>query len=101
TLAGANYPSLTSLAAWLKQEPAARVVLVGHTDAVGSLEANTGLSQRRAKAVADQLTTNYGVDPEQLQAAGAGFLAPRASNLTDDGRALNRRVEVILLTLDG
>ena len=94
------YPSLTSLAGWLAQEPSAKIVLVGHTDAVGSLEANTGLSQRRAKTVADQLTANYGVDPAQLQAAGAGFLAPRASNLTDEGRALNRRVEVILLSLD-
>jgi len=101
TLAGGTYPSLTSLAAWLAQEPTARIVLVGHTDAVGSLDANTSLSQRRAKTVADQLTSDYGVDPEQLQAAGAGYLAPRASNLTEDGRALNRRVEVILLSLGG
>ena len=100
TLTNGPYPSLTSLAGWLAQEPSAKIVLVGHTDAVGSLEANTGLSQRRAKTVADQLTANYGVDPAQLQAAGAGFLAPRASNLTDEGRALNRRVEVILLSLD-
>ncbi len=100
TLEGKDYPSLTSLAAWLIKEPTARIVLVGHTDAVGSLEANTGLSQRRAQAVVDQLVADYGVSAEQLQAAGAGYLAPRAPNLTGDGRARNRRVEVVLLSLD-
>ncbi len=101
TLNGGTYPSLKSLAAWLAQEPTARIVLVGHTDAVGSLEANTGLSQRRAGAVVNRLTSDFGVNPEQLQAAGAGYLAPRASNLTGEGRAQNRRVEVILLSLGG
>ncbi len=95
-----TYPSLKTLAAWLAIEPTARIVLVGHTDAVGSIEANTGLSQRRAEAVINRLKADYGVDPEQLQAAGAGYLAPRASNLTDEGRGRNRRVEVILLSLD-
>lgn len=99
TLDGANYPSLISLAAWLVEEPAARIVLVGHTDAVGSLEANTGLSRRRAGAVVNRLTSDFGVNPEQIQSAGAGYLAPRASNLTGEGRAQNRRVEVILLSL--
>ncbi len=101
TLKGGEYPSLKSLAAWLVNEPAARIVLVGHTDAVGSLEANTSLSRRRAEAVANRLLSDYSVDPTQLQAAGAGYLAPRASNLTEDGRAQNRRVEVILLSLGG
>ncbi|MGI9388821.1 MAG: OmpA family protein [Boseongicola sp.] len=100
TLVG-TYESLKLLAAWLAKEPTARVVLVGHTDAVGSLEANTRLSRRRAEAVVARLRADYNVDAEQLQAAGAGYLAPRASNLTDDGRALNRRVEVILLSLGG
>jgi outer membrane protein OmpA-like peptidoglycan-associated protein len=101
TLSDGTYPSLKSLAAWLMQEPTARIVLVGHTDAVGSLEANTGLSRRRAEAVANRLSSDYSVDPTQLQAAGVGYLAPRASNLTEDGRAQNRRVEVILLSLGG
>lgn len=97
---GGTYTSLSSLAKWLANEPSARIVLVGHTDAVGSLEANTGLSRRRAEVVVDRLRSNYDVDARQLQAAGAGYLAPRASNLTGEGRALNRRVEVILLSLD-
>ena len=96
-----TYPSLKTLAAWLAREPAAQIVLVGHTDAVGSLEANTGLSQRRAEAVVNLLASDYGGNSEQLQAAGAGYLAPRASNLTDEGRARNRRVEVVLLSLEG
>jgi OOP family OmpA-OmpF porin len=92
-----QYASLAELAAWLAKAPSARIVLVGHTDAVGSLEANVSLSRRRAASVADRLVTNYGIDRAQLDAAGAGYLAPRASNLTEAGRAVNRRVEVVLL----
>ncbi len=101
TLEGGSYPSLKTLVEWLAEEPTARIMLVGHTDAVGSLEANTGLSQRRAEAVVNRLVLDYGINSEQLQAAGAGYLAPRASNLTEAGRARNRRVEVVLLSLDG
>lgn len=96
----APYPSLGALAAWMAENPAARIILVGHTDAVGSLEANTALSRQRAMAVSDRLTVRLGVDPARIQAAGAGYLAPMASNLTPEGRAQNRRVEVVLLSLD-
>ena len=91
---------LEELAAWLATNPSARIVLVGHTDAVGSLDANTSLSRRRAGAVANRLVEAFGTDPNQLQAAGAGYLAPLASNLTEEGRAANRRVEVVLLSLN-
>ena len=94
------FASLEELAAWLSDNPTARVILVGHTDAVGSLDANTSLSRRRAGAVAERLIDRFGTDRQQLQAAGAGFLAPIASNLTDEGRATNRRVEVVLLSLN-
>ena len=93
------FPSLQTLASWLADNPTARIVLVGHTDAVGSLEANTSLSQRRAAAVARRLT-DTGTETNQLQAAGAGYLSPIASNLTPEGRAANRRVEVVLLSLE-
>lgn len=99
-LGAVSYGSLQVLSLWLETNPGARVVLVGHTDSVGSLEANTDLSRRRASAVTDRLTTEFGVDPVQLDAAGAGYLSPIASNLTEDGRATNRRVEVVLLSLD-
>ena len=93
-----RYASLAELAAWLAETPSARVVLVGHTDAVGTLDANVSLSRRRAASVSDRLVLNYGTDPAQLEAAGAGYLAPVASNLTPEGRAANRRVEVVLLS---
>lgn len=99
-LTGGPYASLQELARWLAENPTARVILVGHTDAVGSLEANTALSRRRASAVADRLVGTLGTNRLQLQAAGAGYLAPIASNLTDEGRAANRRVEVVLLSLE-
>lgn len=93
-------PALEALAEWLNANPAARIVLVGHTDSVGTLEANAQLAQLRASAVRERLTVSHGVDPGQLQAAGAGALAPIASNLTEEGRAANRRVEAVLLSLD-
>ena len=95
-----SYPSLQTLAAWLALNPSARIVLVGHTDSVGSLEANTALSQRRAASVALHLTAQLGADSRQIQSSGVGYLAPVASNLTAEGRALNRRVEVVLLSAD-
>lgn len=99
-LGAGPYASLDELGAWLAANPSARIVLVGHTDAVGSLDANTSLSQRRAASVADRLVSAFGTDPAQMQAAGAGYLSPVASNLTAEGRAANRRVEVVLLSLD-
>lgn len=94
------YMSLQELAGWLSDTPGARVVLVGHTDSVGSLEANTSLSRRRAQSVLERLTTSLGVDPAQVAADGAGALSPLASNLEEDGRAANRRVEVVLLAIE-
>ncbi len=94
-----SFPSLQALAAWLAENPGARVVLVGHTDSVGSLDANEALSRRRAQSVLERLTTTLGTNPNQLQADGAGALSPIASNLDDAGRAANRRVEVVLLSI--
>lgn len=91
-----EFASLASLANYLKANPERRVVLVGHTDATGSLSGNISLSRKRARAVVDRLTGALGVPARQVSADGVGYLAPRASNLTDDGRAENRRVEVIL-----
>lgn len=93
-----NYQSLTDLAAWLLSNPTTEIAIVGHTDAVGSLAGNTALSKRRAESVRDRLANTYGASPDQMQADGVGYLAPIASNLTEDGRARNRRVEVILLS---
>lgn len=96
SLAPGDYPTLAALAAYLKDHPDRSVTIVGHTDAEGSLAANIALSKRRAASVLDRLVADYGVDRNQLAADGVGFLSPRASNLTEDGRSQNRRVEVML-----
>lgn len=94
-LAAGDYASLAELAAWLAANPARKVALVGHTDASGTLEPNVALSQKRAEAVRARLTT-LGIPADQISAEGVGYLAPRASNQTEEGRRMNRRVEVML-----
>ena len=96
SLGAGDFASLAALADWLKINPQARVTLVGHTDATGSLAANEALSRRRASSVRARLVDVLGVPAGQVQADGVGYLSPRASNLTDQGREQNRRVEVVL-----
>lgn len=96
-LAEAPYPSLVDLAVFLRDNPGYRIFFVGHTDAVGALETNIALSRRRAEAVAERLIAAHGIPAERVFSSGVGFLAPRASNATDDGRAANRRVEAVIL----
>lgn len=96
-LSGTDYPSLVALAAFLAENPARRVVLVGHTDAEGGRDSNIALSEARAAAVRRHLIDQLDVNPAQLDAAGIGYLAPRATNETAGGREANRRVEVVLL----
>lgn len=95
-LSGDTYASLTALADFLSENPDRRVVLVGHTDALGSLSGNIALSQARASAVRRYLTTTLNVSPAQVEAQGIGYLSPRAPNTTEAGREANRRVEVVL-----
>jgi OOP family OmpA-OmpF porin len=96
-LSGEAYPSLTALAEFLSNDPSRRIVLVGHTDAVGTLDSNIALSRARAEAVREYLIETLGVDPAQVSATGIGYLAPRATNETVTGREANRRVEAVLL----
>ena len=91
-----DYGSLAALADWLKAHPDLRVTLVGHTDATGSLDGNIALSKQRAAAVRDWLVSRLAASASQIDAQGAGYLAPRASNQTPEGRQKNRRVEVML-----
>ncbi len=95
-LAGEDPPSLAALARWLRENPERTIALVGHTDATGSLEANIALSRKRALAVMRRLVHDFGIPSERIDAAGVGYLVPRASNLTPEGRQKNRRVEAIL-----
>lgn len=94
-LAPGDYLSLDALAAWLKADAARKVTLVGHTDASGGLEANVRLSKARAESVRRRLIGTLGVSAGQVTAEGVGYLAPRATNQTEEGRQQNRRVEVI------
>lgn len=87
--------TLEEMAAFLRAAPDLDVVIVGHTDNQGSLDYNLGLSHRRAEAVRDALARDHGIEPARMLFAGAGFLAPVAPNATAEGRALNRRVEII------
>jgi OmpA-OmpF porin, OOP family len=88
-------PSLAEIGKLLKAEPNLKVYIVGHTDNVGVFDYNTNLSQRRAKSVVDQLVQSYGISPDRLKPAGAGMIAPVASNDDEAGRAKNRRVEIV------
>ncbi len=88
-------PTLKEIAKLLKQNPKLNLYVVGHTDNVGSMKANMDLSQRRAAAVVQVLTTKHGVDKVRLQAHGVGPLCPAAENKTEEGRAQNRRVELV------
>ena len=90
--------NLRALADFLAAAPNLQVALVGHTDSSGSLDGNIALSKRRARSVLERLASDYGVNRSQLDAQGMGYLAPIASNLTQDGRTANRRVEVIITT---
>jgi OmpA-OmpF porin, OOP family len=87
--------ALKEIAKLLQQDAQLKLLVVGHTDSVGTLASNMDLSKRRADAVVQALTTRYGVAPACLLAQGAGPLAPVASNRTEEGRARNRRVELV------
>ena len=87
---------LLTVAGSLKDYPRSRVQVIGHTDNTGSAAYNQGLSERRANAVADVLMSG-GVSFNRIEAFGRGEDQPVASNLTEEGRAQNRRVEIVIL----
>jgi outer membrane protein OmpA-like peptidoglycan-associated protein len=89
-------PSLDQIASFLKAEPGVKLHVVGHTDSVGGFESNLALSKRRAEAVAAALTKDYGIAANRMVGNGVASLAPVASNSSDEGRAKNRRVELVL-----
>lgn len=100
TLGPGPFASLAALADLLLGDATLRVALVGHTDSVGGLETNIGLSKRRAASVVERLVAAYGVPRGQLDGEGVGYLSPRNANLTEAGREANRRVEAVLLNAE-
>lgn len=87
---------LSRVAQNLVRYPNSTVQVIGHTDNTGDAGYNLGLSQRRANAVADELQAG-GVSFSRLRTTGRGEDQPIASNLTPEGRAQNRRVEIIVI----
>lgn len=88
-------PALQEVARLLAADPSLKLWVVGHTDSVGSVDANMSLSRARAEAVVAALTSAHGVAPARLRGYGVGPLAPVASNDAEPGRAKNRRVELV------
>lgn len=88
-------PTLKEIAALLKKDAKLNIYVVGHTDMKGKHDYNIDLSKRRAAAVVKELTTKYGITAARLTADGVGPLSPVATNETEDGRKLNRRVELV------
>jgi OmpA-OmpF porin, OOP family len=88
-------PALQEIGKLMQQDAKLKLYIVGHTDSVGELQMNMDLSRRRADSVLKALATTYGVAPDRLQAFGSGPLSPVASNKTDEGKAKNRRVELV------
>ncbi|MBK6900838.1 MAG: OmpA family protein [bacterium] len=88
-------PALAEVAKLLGQDPGLTLLVVGHTDMVGQLDANLALSRARAEAVVQALVSRHGIAAARLAGHGAGPLAPVAANDTEEGRARNRRVELV------
>jgi len=88
-------PTLKEIAKLMQAQPQLKIIVVGHTDYVGGYDYNMDLSKRRAKSVMDALVKNHAVPAARLKSAGVGYLAPAATNQSDAGRALNRRVELV------
>ena len=78
----------------MKAAPALKIAIEGHTDNVGQAAANKALSEKRAKSVASAVAAG-GIDPKRLSSAGFGQEKPIADNRSEDGRAKNRRVELV------
>lgn len=92
-----SLPQIEQLGTLLTDNPDLAVVIVGHTDSLGAFDYNLSLSQRRAQSVVDVLIADFGIDPARLTPAGAGMVSPVATNRTEEGRARNRRVEIVEL----
>ena len=88
-------PALRAVSESLRQHPNSTVLVVGHTDTVGTAAYNKQLSEERAMAVASELVA-FGTSASRIRVLGRGFEEPIATNATVAGRAQNRRVEIII-----
>lgn len=88
-------PALDEISKLLKADPKLKLYVVGHTDNTGVFESNLRLSTERALAVMNALITQYSISADRLRSYGDGPTAPVATNDTEEGKALNRRVELV------
>lgn len=95
TLKPESLDTIAQIAKLLQAQPALKLDVVGHTDNAGDAAANQKLSQRRADAVVTALVEEHGIDEARLAASGEGLGKPVADNATEEGRAKNRRVELV------
>lgn len=88
-------PAIAEIAKLLSSTPSMRLLVVGHTDTDGTFATNRALSEKRAAAVVQELATKHGIAQARLSPVGVAFAAPVATNRTSDGKAKNRRVELV------
>jgi len=87
--------TINTIATYLNNNPTKSFYIVGHTDNTGDFDKNKILSEERAKSVINELTAKHNVNAAQLGAYGVSSLAPVTSNMTEEGRTKNRRVEIV------
>lgn len=88
-------PTLDEIAKLMKSNQSLKVHVVGHSDNQGKPDYNLDLSRRRAASVVRELTTKFAIAPDRLDSFGCGLYSPLAANTTEEGRAKNRRVELV------
>lgn len=94
-LKGKDWPILQTLADLMKKDSKLQIEVAGHTYSTGNAAANQTLSEKRSATVKKTLTDKYGVDASRLTAKGYGADQPIADNGSEEGRAINRRVELV------
>jgi len=95
-MSGSDWPILSAVAETLKQNSGMKIQIGGHTDSTGDAKANQALSERRAATVKRILSEKYGADAARITTRGWGQEQAVSDNATEEGRALNRRVEIVL-----
>jgi outer membrane protein OmpA-like peptidoglycan-associated protein len=99
SLKSASYAKLVRLSEYMKQNPKIKVEISGHTDNIGSFDYNMKLSKERAKTVVSYLRSN-GIDQGRMKYQGYSWTKPIATNSTEEGRQMNRRVEFKIIGID-
>jgi OmpA-OmpF porin, OOP family len=90
-----SLPTIEQIAKLLRDQAKLKLLVVGHTDRMGTFDYNMDLSKRRAASVVELLAGQHGIDRKRLTPVGVSYAAPVATNKTADGRAKNRRVQLV------